>query len=550
MPAAGSLSAGQAALDEGRWEDAYRAFEAALADAETADAHLGLAEASWWLCDARASVRHRERAWSLLREAGDVVSAGRVAIDLCIAYLVNLGNEAAAHGWLARAERVLGSIDPNPLQGWLWLMRGYMSVDPEDAHRLLVGALDFARQADDIDLELVAMSDLGLAEVAAGNIEAGMALLDEAMAGTIAGEYERLDTVVFATCSMLAACHRSGDLDRASEWCRAADEFMAVYGCPFLYARCRVHYGGVLVASGLWTQAEQQFQAALDMSADAGLGVRGEAVAELADLRLRQGRIDEAESLLGLIEDTRDITLAAAALRLARGDVDVAAGLLERRARTLGDLHVETPPTLSLLVDAQIASDSIVDARDTAVMLASIAERQGRDAAHAHAAVAAAHVAVAEDRVTDAVASLERALAKFASSNLALDAARVRLDLALLVAGTHKELAVAEAQQALAVFERLGAAADADAATAVLRSLGAPGRTFARTTGMLTERESQVLRLVAAGLSNPEIAERLYISRKTASNHVSSILTKLGLRNRAEAVAFASKAGGGVGVDR
>src|SRR5262249_24363292 len=158
-------------------------------------------------------------------------------------------------------------------------------------------------------------------------------------AGTIAGDYRRLDTVVFATCSMLAACHICGDLDRATKWCRAADEFMSAYGCPFLYARCRVHYGGVLVASGSWDQAEQQLQTALDMSVDAGPGIRSEAVAQLADLRLRQGRLEEAESLLDLIHDSRDTTLAAAALRMARGEVDVAAGYLERRARELGDAH-------------------------------------------------------------------------------------------------------------------------------------------------------------------------------------------------------------------
>lgn len=84
-----------------------------------------------------------------------------------------------------------------------------------------------------------------------------MALLDDAMAGTLAGEYRRPDTVVFATCSMLAACHLVGDLDRASKWCRAADELMETYGRPFLYARCRAHYGGVLVSAGRWEQAEE-----------------------------------------------------------------------------------------------------------------------------------------------------------------------------------------------------------------------------------------------------------------------------------------------------
>ena len=202
----------------------------------------------------------------------------------------------------------------------------------------------------------------GLAEVTAGNIDEGVALLDEAMAGTVGGDYRRLDTVVFATCSMLAACHRLGDLDRATTWCRAADDFMRTYGCPFLYARCRLHYGGVLVAAGQWSEAEQQLEAALAMSEDAGPGPRMEAIAQLADLRLRQGRVEEASALLDLMDDAKDTTMAAAAIRMARGEPAVAVGLLERRARTLGDHHVETPPTLAMLVDAQIANGALEDA--------------------------------------------------------------------------------------------------------------------------------------------------------------------------------------------
>jgi DNA-binding NarL/FixJ family response regulator len=92
----------------------------------------------------------------------------------------------------------------------------------------------------------------------------------------------------------------------------------------------------------------------------------------------------------------------------------------------------------------------------------------------------------------------------------------------------------------LATFERLGATRDADAAANLLRALGEKGgRSWPRGRGEPSKRETEVLSLLAAGCSNAEIAERLYISKRTAEHHVANILSKLGLRSRAEAAAYA-----------
>ena len=158
----------------------------------------------------------------------------------------------------------------------------------------------------------------------------------------------------------------------------------------------------------------------------------------------------------------------------------------------------------------------------------------------AAAALAKGRVCVAGGQ-GDARACLHEALEGFARAQLPMELARTRLEMARALAGRAPEVAVAEAKAALEDFERLEAARHADAAGALLRSLGAPVRTGPKGGGALTRREAEVLELVGAGLSNPEIAERLFITRKAVEHHVGNLLAKLGLRNRAEAAAWATR---------
>jgi DNA-binding CsgD family transcriptional regulator len=139
-----------------------------------------------------------------------------------------------------------------------------------------------------------------------------------------------------------------------------------------------------------------------------------------------------------------------------------------------------------------------------------------------------------------AIPHLETALSAFGRLEMPLEAARTRLLLARTLAGGEREAAVAEARGALAGFEQLGAAPDADATAGLLRSLGVhAARTGPKGIGVLTKREREVLMLLGEGLSNPEIAERLFISRKTVEHHVAKVLAKLELRGRGEAAAYA-----------
>ena len=157
----------------------------------------------------------------------------------------------------------------------------------------------------------------------------------------------------------------------------------------------------------------------------------------------------------------------------------------------------------------------------------------------ARADLAAARVALSGERVTEAAEPARRALAAFGALLMPLDAGTARLALARAVAAAEPETAREEARAALTAFRELGATRAMDAAAAVLRELGEPHGRRPRTVGELTAREAEVLGLVALGMSNAEIARTLVISEKTAGHHVSRILTKLGVRNRAEAAAYA-----------
>jgi DNA-binding CsgD family transcriptional regulator len=141
----------------------------------------------------------------------------------------------------------------------------------------------------------------------------------------------------------------------------------------------------------------------------------------------------------------------------------------------------------------------------------------------------------------DPQSCIREALARFAKAQMPVETAHTRLELAALLAAERPEVAIAEARAALDAFERQNATHFADEAAALLRSLGVRTAAAKRTVGTLTKREVEVLELIGKGLSNPEIAQRLYISRKTVEHHVSNVLSKLGLRSRAEAAAYAAR---------
>jgi DNA-binding NarL/FixJ family response regulator len=192
-------------------------------------------------------------------------------------------------------------------------------------------------------------------------------------------------------------------------------------------------------------------------------------------------------------------------------------------------------PLLSLLVDAHLAQGQAAEAEEAANALVRLARRAGLGTLEAESALAAGRAQQAAG--ADGTAELARALELYSTLELPYETARARFELAQALAEASGQVALGEAQLALATFDRLGARRDASRTAELVRRLGGGPRPGARREAVLTDREEEVFELLAAGLTNRQIAERLFLSVKTVEHHVSRVLAKLGLKTRAEAAA-------------
>jgi DNA-binding NarL/FixJ family response regulator len=530
------LRAGLAALAAADWARAGSCFETALELGESAEVLAGLGEAVHFQGEYDRAIALKERAFALYRRRGKRVEAAELARWLAFLHGAVHGNMAAANGWMARAESLLEGMEECAAHGWLTLDRAPWSDDPSERERLATAALAIARRFGDTDLEFGALALLGDAYVDSGRVAEGMRLLDEAMAAVTSGEVAGITTVGEIYCRLLGACERAADVRRAEQWMAVAAHYVA-WG-DFVPPTCRLHYGGILIETGRWAEAEDELLAAI-RTFDAGYrALREPPLLRLAELRVFQGRFEEAERLLEGSESQSSARQLRATIALARGDVALAEELARVCLEGTDPSDLACAPLLELLVDAQLARNDPGAAAETLDRLVALARGTRHDRVSASAELATGRVlaAAGDERASS---HLQAALTRFSALDLPLAAARAQLELARALGPRAPDAAVAEARLALGTFDRLGAVRDADAAAELLRRLGAAGRAWPKRQGALTKRETEVLSLLGAGRSNAEIGQRLYISRRTAEHHVASILSKLGLRNRAEAAAYA-----------
>lgn len=533
---------GREALRNRSWAEAEAAFQAAVdapSQFDPADALEGLAEVRCSRGDYASAIALRERAYAALRAGGDTRRAAKLAAyQLAFDHAAYFGNLSVAAGWLERGRSLAEAAGDCAESGWVELAGALFATDVDEKAGRVEAATAIARRFGDADLEFDALAYSGLALVEDGRVREGMRCLDESAAAARGGEVRSTAAVGEIYCKMLVACELALDVRRAQEWTDAAVGLGTAAGVEWAPAICRMHYGGILTAAGRWDDAERELSGSVSLFSTSYPALSGGAVVRLADLRARQGRLEEAEALVTEAAHDSYAVRPLARLHLARGELEPALSALRRHLVAHGEGVVQAP-VLVLLAEAEAAAGRHDAAAARAERLAEIAEATGLPVLTGLAAYAAGCASAGRDERA-AVGHFEAAQAALHAAGLPLEEAVARVALARVVAASTPDVAVAEARTALAALDRLGATLAADSAAALLRSLGSRGRVGPKNVGVLTVREREVLTLLARGLSNPEIAERLFISRKTAEHHVSNVLSKLGLRNRAEAAAFAA----------
>jgi DNA-binding CsgD family transcriptional regulator len=521
------------------WAEAYerlRALDPAALEPRDLEA---LANAAWWLSRSDESIANRQRAYAGYMAAGEDPRAAWCAGRLCLEHFFR-GEAALAAGWLSRAQRLLRGQPERVEHGYLAAVESTLARthgENEEAVAHAERATEVGLRFGDPDLVAMGIHQHGLGLIDAGRVAEGMALLDEAMTSVVAGELGTFYTGV-VYCNVIAACLEVSDVGRLGEWNDAARQWCESLppDAPFP-AICRVNRAEAASLRGAWPEAEAEASRA---SQELGFNPRvaGRAFYETGEVRRRVGNLAGAEQAFARAHELGFRPQPGLALlRLAHGKPDAA---MQALRVALADEPAGRPRRarlLAALVEVALAAGDLDAAGQASRERDEIAGRLGTPALDAAAATAGGALRLAEGDLPGALERLRAACATWQELRLPYETARARMlyGSALRRAGSEED-ALLELRAALAAFERLGAAGDAATAAALL------GGREELPRG-LTAREVEVLRLVAAGKTNREVAAALAISEHTVARHLQNIFAKLDVPSRSAATAFAFEHG-------
>lgn len=535
------LAAAREASERRDWVVARDALMAARATATLGGEELyALGNCHWWLGALGEALPVLQDAYRAYLGEGAPRTAALVALDVGYTYALR-GEEAQASGWLRRTTRLLEAEPDCAEQGFLVYIAFEDEWEAGDLDAALARAEEVQRTGSRFgEPNLCALGVLaqGRVLVRRGRVSEGMALLDEAMVAAVSDDLDP-GWAGNIYCHLMLACYELADWQRAQEWTGVTARWCeAMPGAgPFL-GICRVHRAQVLQAQGEWSAAEDEVLHVCDELAGFHVGMVAEAQYQLGDLRRQRG--DEAGAEAAFAEADRlgrDPQPGRALLHLDRGRAAAAKAEIHRALAAAGPDPLARSRLLPTAVETAVAGGDLDAARAATAELESIAATYATAGLATQASRAAGALALAEGRPADAVDPLRDALAHCRRAQMPYDAALTHL----LLAEAHersgdREAAARERAIAESELARLGAAPPRASAR----------RAPARADG-LTAREAEVLGLVADGLTNQEIAERLVLSIRTVERHLATVYRKLGLQGRnarAGAVRYALTTGG------
>jgi DNA-binding CsgD family transcriptional regulator len=527
------LESARAAYAECSWLDAYRAFARADEAEALAPEDLELrATTARMLARDDEAVEILERAHHGYLDIGETIRAAYCAGWIGTTFFFN-GAVGQARGWLARAERLLEDVpEETAVHGYALLpimFRNEAAADLDAAAAVAAEAVRIGKRHGDPELMALALHAQGHMLVLAGRIPEGLALLDEAMVTVTTAELSPF-VVGIVYCGVILACQEGFEVARAREWTLELTRWVEQQRDLVAFTgRCRVHRAELLQLGGSWSEAFDEAQRAVERFGETKNPAAGLALYRQGELLRLRGEFKAAEEAYrGASRNGWEPQPGLAQLRLAQGKRDAAQAAI-RRAYTEVTEPFKRAAVLPAMVEIALAAGEIDEARAACIELGELAQQYKSAMLDAIAAHAQGAVALADDDAPQALANLRAAQRIWLELDAPYEVARTRELIAQACCDLGDDEAGAlELEAARDVFERLGAAPD----LARVSMQGGPKHG-------LSDRELEVLRLVAAGKSNREIASTLVISEHTVARHLQNIYAKLGLSSRAAATAFA-----------
>jgi len=485
------------------------------------------------------SARAWERAHVEYVRQGELEAAARCCFWLGMTLLLR-GESAHGGGWIARAHRFVDEIGGETSVRGLLMVPAFLGAlhggDAQAADAMATEMVDLARRLPDPDLFALGLLCRGEVALSLGEMRSGLQLFDEAMVAVVTDEVSPIAKGI-VYCAVIDSCMQACDFRRAAEWTEVLERWCAERPdlVPFR-GQCLVHRSQVLAAHGDWSGALAELEQARERLSRPPHPALGLCLYELGELHRLRGDHRAAEvAYRTAIEHGHESAPGFALLRLAEGKIDAAAAAT-RRMLDGSTGQANRPEVLAAAVEVLLAAGDVDGAGAASAELTELARAADVMLLAAMADYADGLVLLATGDAARALVSLRHASEGWRDLGMAYDGARARVQIAAACRGLcDEDVADLELQAARSVFERLGAAAD----LARLDAL----RVDQESTPVLTERECEVLRLVASGQTNRDIAASLVISEHTVARHLQNIFMKLQLSSRAAATAYAYENG-------